>query len=208
MPKMVLGIFENRVNAEEALVKLEDLGYNPKDLSIVLRDPSREGVVEGRESDVAGGVLAGATTGGLIGAIAGLLVGIGVIAVPGIGALLIAGPLAAALGLTGAAAATVSGAATGALAGGFIGGLVSLGIPEEEARIYESKIREGAILVAVPARYGEEEEVKAIMRDLEALQIRSIEDTVPRGTYSTREEENMESQPAYYSRVEKGKKRS
>ncbi|MGA7624850.1 MAG: hypothetical protein WB630_01880 [Candidatus Acidiferrales bacterium] len=53
----------------------------------------------------------------------------------GIGALLIAGPL--------------FGAFAGATAGGAVGVLVGLGIPEDEAKLYEDCLKKGGILVSV-----------------------------------------------------------
>ncbi len=101
------------------------------------------------------------------------MIGIGAIAIPGIGGLLIGGPLAAALGLTGAAAATVSGAVTGALAGGLVGGLVGLGVPEETAKVYENRIREGGVLIAVAAREGDDE-AHAVLEEHGADEIRNV----------------------------------
>lgn len=178
MAKTIFGVFDRRTGAESALSELENRGYNPKDVSIIMRDAGEAkdvGATTG--AHVAQGAVSGATTGGIIGAIAGLLVGIGAIAVPGIGALLIGGPLAAALGLTGAAATTVSGAVTGALAGGLVGALVGLGVPEPEARIYEERVKAGAILVAVPAREGEDTEVRNVLDHAGATNINSV--TVP-----------------------------
>lgn len=176
MQQTVLGIFQDRDGAEDAIDELEGLDYDPKDISIIMKDSG-----EAREfahdtgANVAGGAVSGAVTGGVLGGIAGLLVGIGAITLPGLGALLIGGPIAAALGLTGAAAATTTGAVTGALAGGLVGALVSLGVPEEEAHEYEDRIRAGAILIAVPASLRTADEVKQILSDNGAEQIRTID---------------------------------
>lgn len=176
MAKMVLGIFAERADAEGAIADLEEDGFNPKDISIVMQDKAeaRE-MAEDTGSTVAEGAVSGATTGGVLGAIAGLLIGIGAIAVPGVGALLIGGPLAAALGLSGAAATTVSGAATGALAGGLIGALTGLGVPEEDARLYEERIKAGGILVMVPAKSDDTADVKQTLEDNNADQVRTVE---------------------------------
>lgn len=175
MQKTVLGVFNERADAEEAIDRLRDADYNPKDLSIVMKDTEAGAeIADTTGTNVATGAASGATTGAVIGGIAGLLIGIGAIAVPGIGAILIGGPLAAALGLTGAAATTVSGVATGALAGGLLGALMGLGVPEEDARIYEERVNEGGILVAVPARSGEEEEVRMLLEDSGADTIRTL----------------------------------
>jgi uncharacterized membrane protein len=171
----VLGVFNSQTDAENAIDDLKEHGYNPKDLSIVMKDnaAARE-VADNTGANVASGAISGATTGGVVGAIAGLLIGIGAITIPGIGALLIAGPLATALGLTGAAATTVSGAATGALAGGLIGALTGLGVPREDAQVYEERVRSGAILLAVPARASHEDEVREILDDNAAEQVRVV----------------------------------
>lgn len=176
MAKMIFGIFSQRANAEAAISELETEGFQAKDISIMMQDAKDAQVIaDNTGASVANGAANGATTGAVVGGLAGLLVGIGAIAIPGLGALLIGGPLAAALGLSGAAAATVSGAATGALAGGLIGALVNLGVPEEDARIYEEQVKKGAILVAVPARQGEHREASAILRENGAEQVKTID---------------------------------
>lgn len=196
MRKTILGIFSERNDAEEAIYDLEATGYKTKDISIIMRDQGeREKLAHNTGANVAEGAVTGATTGGVIGGIAGLLIGIGAIAIPGIGPLLIGGPIASALGLTGAAASTVSGAITGALAGGLVGVLVGIGISEEDARIYEERIREGGILVAVPAQLGMEEEVREILSENGADQIRAI----PTYARQKRAEEDKEDLEEYYS---------
>lgn len=174
MANLVLGVFSEKSSAEDALQELEAHGYNPKDISIVMKDTNESRAVDDTGTNLAEGAVSGAATGGLIGGLAGLLIGVGAIAVPGIGALLIGGPLAAALGLTGAAATTVSGAVTGALAGGLVGALVGLGVPEEEAREYEERIKSGAILIAVPQKTEKTDEVREILEEHGADKIRSV----------------------------------
>lgn len=153
MTNIVLGVFDDRTHAENAINKLGSSGFNSKDISIVMKD-SVEGqrMADSTGANVAEGAVSGAATGGVIGGIAGLLMGIGAITIPGLGPLLIGGPIAAALGLTGAAATTVTGAATGAVAGGLLGALMGLGLPKEKAEVYQQRIEQGAILLAVPTR--------------------------------------------------------
>ncbi len=125
--------------------------------------------------------------------------------IPGLGAFFIGGPLATALGLSGAVATTASGAATGVVAGGIIGALTSVfGLTQEEAQVYEGRINEGGILLAVPARTGEEEEVRGIMEDLNADNIRIIDSSETTRVRGRRE--TGEYHPAYFSEVRKGKR--
>jgi hypothetical protein len=168
MANTVYGLFGSRREADAVVDNLRDLGYTSDEISIVMQGegPNASPVVEGAAS--------GATTGGIIGGVAGLLIGIGALVIPGVGALLIGGPIAAALGLTGAAATTVSGAITGALAGGLVGALVNLGVPREEAEVFERRISEGAILILTHVHEGDEDEVRRIMQDHNAEQVRSM----------------------------------
>ncbi len=185
--KTVIGIFSSEEDAQTAVEDLETAGYETKDISIMMKNrTSAERFANDTGTNVANSAVSGAVTGGVIGGIAGLLIGIGAIAVPGIGALLIGGPIATALGVTGAAATTVSGATTGILAGGLIGALMGLGVPREDAAVYEERIKQGGILVAIPAQEGREEDVMAILEDNGADQIRAIEASIP--SESAREE--------------------
>ena len=179
MIKTILGIFTDRKGAGHAEDDLHDIGLSPKDVSIVMKGNTDEYRVRNDDSVVTNSTISGATTGGIIGGVTGLLLGIGAIAVPGLGALLIGGPLAAAFGLTGAAATTVSGAATGILAGGLLGALIGLGLPEDEARMYEDKIRSGGILVAVSAAQDAASDIRAILEDNNAEQIKVLSVDMP-----------------------------
>lgn len=177
--KTIIGLFETREEVQEAVERLKDEGFEAKDISLVMRDTKQaESIQSDTGADVAGGAVSGATTGAVIGALAGL---VSAIAIPGLGAFFIGGPIAAALGLTGAAASTVSGAATGALAGGLIGALTGLGLSEEDAAIYESRLKEGAILAAVPVGNRDEHYVRRIFEEYHASDVKTIDQTT-RGT--------------------------
>jgi uncharacterized membrane protein len=197
MKKMVLGIFSTRQYAEEALNALESKGYNPKDISILMKDKKQgKELAEDTGTSVAGGAVSGATTGAVIGGIAGLLAAT---VLPGIGAFLIGGPIAAALGLSGAAASTVSGAATGALAGGILGALTGLGVSEDDAKMYESEINKGGILVMVPARVGYQDEASDILSSYNASQIRTVDIKLPQSKATDKAyEEKKTARPAMY----------
>jgi hypothetical protein len=50
----------------------------------------------------------------------------------------------------------LTGAGAGGLAGGLIGALVGWGIPDERAKVYESGLKEGGILMGVTPRSNED----------------------------------------------------
>lgn len=175
MADLILGVFTSSTDAEDAIEQLSDIGYYTKDISIVMRNTQEaRDVVDSTDATLADSTVAGATTGGVLGGLAGLLIGIGAVTIPGIGAILIGGPLAAALGLTAVAASSASGALTGALAGGLVSSLVGIGVPEEDARIYEERVGRDAILVAVPVSPGRTEEARTILEDNGAEQVKPI----------------------------------
>lgn len=173
MSKTIIGLFEGRADAEGAIEALRDDGFNPKDISIVMHDrQAAADMGDNTGADVAGGAASGIATGAVLGGITGFLAGT---VLPGLAGFLIAGPIGAALGLTGVAATTVSGAATGAVAGGLIGALMGLGLSRNEAEHYETRVKEGAILIAVPAMAGEESNVEAIFDDFNATDVRTVD---------------------------------
>lgn len=192
--KTVIGLFTEKDDVEGAINELKSRGYNPKDISLIMKDTKEaKKIHEHTGADIGAGAASGAATGAVVGGIAGLLIGIGAITIPGIGAFLIGGPLAASLGLSGAAATTASGAMTGALAGGLIGALMALGLPKEEAEHYESRIKEGAILLAVPAYAGQEGEISDAMNKYNASDIKAL--NIATKTTMHSDEESLDARP-------------
>ena len=172
MQKTIFGIFTDRQRVEECINRLKDEGFDAQDISIVMKDRREaQEMGENTGTDIVGGAASGATTGALLGGLAGLVASF---MLPGLGAFFIGGPLAAALGLTGAAASTVSGAATGAVAGGLLGALTGFGLSREDAKHYEERVNEGAILVAVPVNERQESMVERVFTDYDATDIKSV----------------------------------
>lgn len=102
-------------------------------------ESSHSGLGHEKHTKAPEGATTGVTTGGIIGGVLGLLAGIGALAIPGLGPFIAAGPIMA----------TLSGMGAGGTIGGLIGALVGSGIPEYEAKVYENRLREGGILIAV-----------------------------------------------------------
>src|SRR4051812_48074317 len=101
MKTTTIGIFTDRVKAEEAIDELKQNDIKDSDISCVYRDSDGDMKDAQTGEKVGDGAAKGATTGAVIGAIAGLVVANGIL--PGIGSLFVAGPLATTLGFTGAA---------------------------------------------------------------------------------------------------------
>lgn len=138
VPTMI-GIFDDRLAAEQAVDELIQCGFTKDQVGYVLRgsDVARGGMI----TDTVGAKDSkGAVTGAVTGAVAGGLTAAAVTAlIPGVGPILAAGTLAMFFGY----------AAAGAAIGGIFGALTGLGISEDEARYYEKAFNEGKALVAV-----------------------------------------------------------
>jgi hypothetical protein len=145
--KAVLGLVPTQPQAEAIVGELQRSGFMNSDISALFPDKkgSRDFAHE-QHTKAPEGAIAGAGAGGAIGGTIGLLAGIGALAIPGLGPFIAAGPIMAAL----------SGFAAGAAVGGIAGALVGMGIPEIEAKQYESKIKDGNILLSVHVEDGNE----------------------------------------------------
>jgi len=143
----VIALLDNVEHTERVVHALRQAGFTDRDLSVVMRDwseqresekPGESGEPEepgeARSTLIAKDTAAGAVAGSLPGLL-GTLVGL---VVPGLGALRVVGPLMAALG-----------AAEGALFGAAIGEIAASEIPEEQSRIYEERLKQGHVLLAV-----------------------------------------------------------
>lgn len=149
---MLTGMFRDRKSTENAYNTLQERGYTKDDINLVMSDETRKKHFSGDVKDTEIGTKAaegagkGSAIGGTVGAIAGVVAAIGTsIAIPGLG-VVIAGPIAAGL----------AGAGAGGITGGVIGALVGSGIPEARAKLYESGIKDGQIVIGVQPRNGED----------------------------------------------------
>ena len=168
MAKTIIGLFDNRAEAQSVVQELLSENFRRDDISVMSKklegqDKAGEKVeyVEEDGDEQIKDMAKGAGTGAAIGGLAGLLVSLTALAIPGIGPVLAAGPLAA----------VIAGAGIGAAAGGLISGLTRLGVPEEDANYYAEGVRRGGTLVSVDAADGRAESAVAIMKRHGAVEI-------------------------------------
>jgi len=144
----VVGVFQSRDQAQQAISDLRAAGFRDDQIGMVARNEKDGEVVT---TDVHGHTMAeeGAVAGVVAGAGVGSLVGLGIAA----GVVPVIGP-AFALGTLGT---ILLNAAGGAALAGVVGALVGFGIPEEDAKWYESEVHGGRFLVTCEAsgRYDE-----------------------------------------------------
>lgn len=141
MDNRVIGVFETEEHAIQAIENLKAKGYSDNEISIVAKHIEKI-KVQGEEivPKTSDGIIGGAATGGAIG-LTGLFIGLSALAIPGFGPILAIGPILTTLG------GAIAGATTGA--GGLLHALMEHGISEKEAKIYQTDVENGRILVMV-----------------------------------------------------------
>ena len=163
--KLVTGLFKNRVAAESGVDAIIKRGYTRDDISVLMSDAThtKEFALQAR-SHAADGAGIGGALGGAVGAVLAAIAAVGsTILLPGLN-LVIAGPIAAAL----------AGAGAGGATGGVIGALIGAGIPEYRAKVYESGLRSGGILIGVEAKSDDEtEKLEKLLEDIGAGNVRA-----------------------------------
>nr|WP_291789269.1 hypothetical protein [Cecembia sp.] len=146
-------MFRDRESTESAYDTLHERGYSKDEINLIMSKETREKDYNETDEDrteigtkAAEHAGKGSAIGGTIGAITGVIAAIGTsVVIPGLG-ILIAGPIAAGL----------AGAGAGGIAGGVIGALVGSGIPEARAKLYESGIKEGNVVISVTPKNEED----------------------------------------------------
>ncbi len=151
----VVGVFETRAAAEQALAELRRAGFKDDQIGMVARNADGRMIrtQEGEETYADEGAVAGAVAGAGVGA----LVGVGVLS----GVVPVVGPILA----IGALGTILLNAAGGAVIAGIAGALIGWGIPEEDAEYYEGEVKAGRFLVTCDAGT-RVDEARSILRRL------------------------------------------
>jgi len=162
--KFVTGLFKTRAAAEAAVDAIIKRGYTRDDISVLMSDATKnkEFAVQTR-SHAADGLGIGGAIGGTVGAVLAAILAVGTsIAIPG--GIFVAGPIAAAL----------AGAGAGGATGGLIGLLIGTGIPEHRAKVYDTGLRGGGILIGVEAKTDDEvDNLEKLLDDIGAEYVRA-----------------------------------
>ncbi|MBX3231469.1 MAG: DUF3341 domain-containing protein [Labilithrix sp.] len=155
MKRVVMGIVDTPLQADQAVRRLAESGISPRDVSVLY--PDRHGDHDfGFEANTKApeGALMGIGFGAMLGATLGL-------------ALSLAGlfPSLRAVGELGPLLAALAGAAVGGFVVGVAGAMLGATVPEIEAKYYEGKSTIGSILVAVHIRSANDADVVRAVLD-------------------------------------------
>ncbi|MEO5617849.1 MAG: hypothetical protein ABIS67_08755 [Candidatus Eisenbacteria bacterium] len=149
---IITNSFRDRDSAERAYNMLAARGYTNDEIHVLMSDETRKAHFgkDDTKTDMGNKALEGVGVGGVVGGavgatVLGLAAAAAAVTIPVLG-LVIAGPLAGAL----------AGGAAGATAGGLVGVLVGAGIPEDRAKVYESDLKAGGIVLGVKPRHDDD----------------------------------------------------
>jgi len=155
----VAGIFDNPLNANQAITDLLEIGIGRDDVSLMMSDKTRDrfNAVAGSESSrVLSDTTTGSISGGILGALLAGLTAIGTLSIPGIG-LLVFGPLIA----------ISAGLGVGVVTGGVVGALVAAGLNQVDASKHADALKAGkAVLVIHNIPDEEVTSIRSILSEL------------------------------------------
>lgn len=175
--RTVSAIFKEHQQIDDVVRRLIARGISRDDISIIGKNFHSETKIAGfitKKDVILGGLKQGAIFGSLFGSVLALLTGVGVLFIPFIGPVVAAGPIGAAL--LGAA----SGAIAGSAGAGLVSAFVALGMPEEKAAIYQTRIEAGDFMLAVEVPANKTGEIQLLLESAGGEEIATTETTLPR----------------------------
>ncbi|MEL6606512.1 MAG: ChaB family protein [Cyanobacteria bacterium J06614_10] len=153
--RTISAVFEEQSEIDAVIRRLLDRNVSRDHISVMGQNFQSETRISGfltKKDVILGGLRSGAIFGSLFGSLLGLLTGVGVLFIPFVGPIVAAGPIGGLL------LGATSGAIAGSAGAGLASVLMAIGLPEEKAAIYQTRIQAGefVLMVEVPAdRSGE-----------------------------------------------------
>ncbi|MBD1833230.1 ChaB family protein [Cyanobacteria bacterium FACHB-472] len=175
--KTISAVFKEREQIDKVIPRLLERGVSRDDISIIGKNFHSETRITGfltKKDVILGGLKQGGIFGSLFGSALALLTGVGVLFIPFVGPVVAAGPLGAAL--LGAA----SGAIAGAAGAGLVSALIAVGMPEEKAAIYQTRVEAGDFLLAVEVPADKSGEIQLLLESAGGEEVHTSETTLPR----------------------------
>lgn len=170
-------VFKEQSQINDVIERLLARGVSRDHISVMGRNFQSQTRIAGfitKKDVILGGLKNGAIFGSLFGSLLSLLTGVGVLFIPFVGSVVAAGPISAIL----------LGAATGALAGSAGAGLASvlttLGMPEDKATIYETRLKAGDFLVMVEVPAARSGEFQILLTSAGGEEIHTADAPLPR----------------------------
>lgn len=175
--RTISAVFKNQNQINDLIQRLLERDVPREHISVMGRNFQSDTRIAGfitKRDVILGGLRQGALFGSFFGSLLGLLTGVGVLFVPFLGTVVAAGPIGAVL----------LGAASGALAGsagaGLASALATLGMPEDKATIYQTRLQAGEFLVMVEVPSDRAGELQLLIESAGGEEIHTLEQALPR----------------------------
>ncbi|MDZ7953893.1 ChaB family protein [Nostoc sp. DedQUE09] len=175
--RTISAVFKEQKQIDDVIRRLLDRGVPRDHISVMGRNFQSETKITGfisKKDVIVGGLRTGAVFGSLFGSFLSLLTGVGLLFIPFVGSIVSAGPISAVL----------LGAASGAIAGSAGAGLVSvlttLGMPEDKAAIYQTRLQAGEFFVMAEVPSDRTGEFQLLLESAGAEEINTMEKTLAR----------------------------
>lgn len=175
--RTITAVYKQEEQVDDAVRRLINRGVDRDHISVMGKNFQSQSRISGfitKKDVIVGGLRTGAIFGSLFGSLLSLFTGVGVLFIPFIGSVVAAGPISSVL----------LGAATGAIAGSAGAGLASvlttLGMSEDKAAVYETRLKAGEYLVMAEVPAQKTGEYQLLMENAGGEEIHVSESTLPR----------------------------
>jgi cation transport regulator ChaB len=175
--RTISAVYKEQNQVDDVIRRLLDRGLPRDHISVMGRNFKSETCIAGfitKKDVILGGLRTGAIFGSLFGSFLSLLTGVGVLFIPFVGPIVAAGPIGALL--LGAA----SGAIAGSAGAGLVSALATLGMPEDKAAVYQTRLQAGEFLVMAEVPADRSGEFQILMESAGGEEIHTLETALPR----------------------------
>lgn len=175
--RTIAAVFKEERQLDEAVRRLLERQVPKEYISVLGRNFQSQTRIAGfitKKDVILGGLRSGAIYGSLFGSLFSLLTGVGVLFVPFVGPVVAAGPIGAAL--LGAA----SGAAIGTTGVGLASALATLGMPQEKAAVFQTRLEAGEFLLMLEAPADKSGEFQLLLESAGAEDVELGDRPLPR----------------------------
>jgi cation transport regulator ChaB len=175
--RTVSAVFQQQEQIDQVIRRLLDRGISREHISVMGRNFESQTRIAGfitKKDVILGGLRTGAVFGSLFGSFLSLLTGVGVLFIPFVGPVVAAGPIGAVLlGATGGAIAGSAGA-------GLVSVLAALGMPQDKAAVYQTRLQAGEFLVMAEVPSDRTGEIKLLLESAGGQESHTSDQTLPR----------------------------
>jgi len=175
--RTISAVFKEQKEVDDVIRRLLNRGVSRDHISVMGKNFQSETRIAGfitKRDVILGGLRTGAVFGSLFGSFLSLLTGVGVLFIPFVGPIVAVGPIGAVL----------LGAASGAIAGSAGAGLVSvltaLGMPEDKAAVYQTRLQAGEFFVMAEVPADRTGEYQLLIESAGGKEIHTVQKILPR----------------------------